>query len=75
VITLAVVAPGPSFLDTSADGGTTWAEASYGTGGDGWSSLSYVSPTVGWVVLGGPGQGGQLLQTTDAGATWHLAGF
>lgn len=75
VITLAA-ASGISFLDRSANGGKTWAEVSYPTGGAGWSSLSYVSPAVGWVVLGGPASGdGQLLQTSDAGATWHLAGF
>jgi photosystem II stability/assembly factor-like uncharacterized protein len=76
IITLAA-ASGASFLDRSTDGGTTWAGASYNTGGQAWGSLSYVTPTVGWVVLGGPADGGsgQLLQTTDAGATWHPVGF
>jgi photosystem II stability/assembly factor-like uncharacterized protein len=40
------------------------------------NSLSYVSRTVGWIVVGGPGSGAsRLLQTTDAGRTWHQIGF
>ena len=40
------------------------------------NSLSYVSRTVGWVVAGGPGSGAsRLLQTADAGRTWHQVGF
>lgn len=78
-ITIAVVTPGPSFLDRSANGGKTWAEIAVpGDGGVNLSSLSYVSRTAGWVVLGQPGAPlgwDQLLRTSDAGATWHKVGF
>ena len=77
VITLAA-ASGASFLDRSADGGKTWTEMTIPRSGGGlpWNSLSYVSRTVGWVVLGGPGSGGSgLLETLNAGRTWHQIGF
>jgi len=46
-------------------------------GGPRLNSLSYVSSTVGWVVLGQPGQGGVtgLLRTSDAGVIWQRLGF
>ena len=79
VITIAVVSPGLSFLDRSADGGRTWAEITIpGTeGGVNLSSLSYVSRTAGWVVAGGPTTAGpgQLLLTSDSGRTWHPVTF
>jgi photosystem II stability/assembly factor-like uncharacterized protein len=80
VITIAVISPGPDFLDRSADGGKTWAEVAVpGTGGGvNLGSLSYVSRTVGWVVAGGPPlQGGsnRLLRTSDAGRSWHTVRF
>ena len=30
---------------------------------------------VGWVVVGGPANGGWLLRTSDADRSWHKAGF
>jgi photosystem II stability/assembly factor-like uncharacterized protein len=80
VITIAVVTPGPSFLDRSANGGTTWTEIAVpGTsGGANLNSLSNVSRTAGWVVLGQPGAPpgwDRLLRTSDAGATWHKVSF
>jgi len=84
VITLAVVSPGPSALDWTADGGRTWTEIpvpSGSGGGTGVSSLSYVSRTTGWVIAGlrprttGGGPYYQLLRTTDAGLSWHHVSF
>jgi hypothetical protein len=78
VITLAAES-GASFLDRSANGGRTWTQMTVPGSGGGplLSSLSYVSRKAGWVVLGEPGQGSQnrLLRTSDAGRTWHRAGF
>lgn len=78
VITIAAYSPGPDYLYRSADGGKTWAQITApGTeGGVNLSSLSYVSRTVGWVVVGQPGSSqNRLLQTTDAGLTWHAVRF
>jgi photosystem II stability/assembly factor-like uncharacterized protein len=79
VITAAVISPGPDFLYRSANGGKTWAEmAAPGTsGGVNLSSLSYVSRTVGWLVVGQPGEGSldRLLRTSDTGRTWHTVTF
>jgi photosystem II stability/assembly factor-like uncharacterized protein len=80
VITIAVVTPGPSYLDRSADGGRTWASIAVPgtTGGVNLGSLAYVSQTAGWVVAGGaPVQGGsnRLLRTTNAGRSWHTIRF
>jgi photosystem II stability/assembly factor-like uncharacterized protein len=79
VITIAAISPGPDFLYRSADGGKTWAplEVPGTSGGVNMSSLSYVSRTVGWVVVGGPGEGSQsqLLRTSNAGRSWHQVSF
>jgi hypothetical protein len=79
VITIAAYSPGPDYLYRSANGGKTWAEITApGTeGGASLGSLSYVSRTVGWVVAGQPAGGShsQLLQTSDAGRTWHKVRF
>jgi photosystem II stability/assembly factor-like uncharacterized protein len=78
VVTLAT-ASSASWLDRSNDGGKTWfvEEVKGSGGGPPLSSLSYVSRTVGWVVLGEPGQGSvnQLLRTRDAGVTWNKVSF
>jgi hypothetical protein len=79
VITIAAYAPGPDYLYRSGNGGKTWAEIE-APGTDGGLNLScptYVSRTVGWVVIGEPGDGShnQLLRTSDAGVSWHKVSF
>ena len=55
-------------LGRSANGGKTWTQDFSVPGGTSWSPLTYISRNMGWVVCI---QLGQLLRTTDAGATWH----
>jgi photosystem II stability/assembly factor-like uncharacterized protein len=71
-----LLASGDLIRSCSADGGKTWTEVTYPLFGS-WGSLSYVSRTVGWVVAGQPGlgSGNQLWRTSDAGLTWHPAGY
>ena len=74
-ITIAVITPGRDFLDRSADGGKSWSQITApGTnGGMALNSLAYQSRTQGWVVAGGPSEGGPqwLLHTSDGGRSWH----
>jgi photosystem II stability/assembly factor-like uncharacterized protein len=75
VVTIAVVTPGPDYLDRSANGGKTWAQITVpGTGGGVFvGSLCYVSRTAGFVVAEGLVH--QLLRTSDAGIAWHPVSF
>lgn len=77
VITFATSVGSPSWLGRSANGGKTLKQVASFSDGFSWNSLSYVSRTTGWIVLGAPALGGvtQLLQTPDAGRTWHEVGF
>ena len=59
-------------LDRSANGAKTWTREILVSGGTSWSPVSYVSRNVGWAVAVQPGQ---LLRTTDAGASWHTVSF
>ena len=61
-------------LDRSANGGKTWTRDLFAPAGTSWSPVSYLSPDVGWAVAVQP-TSGQLLRTTDAGATWHTVSF
>ena len=61
-------------LDGSANGGQTWTRDLFAPAGSSWSPVSYLSPNVGWAVAVQP-TSGQLLRTTDAGATWHKVSF
>ena len=63
--------PSPSSLDRTADGGRSWTRSPYSDHGVGWADLQFSSPGVGWVIHGFPGASvDQLMQTTDAGATF-----
>jgi hypothetical protein len=77
VITFATSVGSPSWLGHSANGGRTLTQVASFSDGFSWNSLSSVSRTTGWIVPGGPALGGvtQLLQTSDAGRSWHEVGF
>jgi len=67
-------ASGATFLDRSANGGKTWAQATFDDGGTGMRDLAYVSGTVGYTVhvseTPALAYGLGLLKTTNAGETW-----
>jgi hypothetical protein len=76
-------ASGASELYYSGDGGAQWSTAYYaGDGGMGFSDLGFTTASDG-VVIHGPaisdsnaeGSPGQLLLTSDAGASWQLVAF
>ena len=70
-----------SWLDRSTDGGHTWTTAAvYGDGGVGWGDLGFTTPADVVVVHGpagraGGGRPGQLLLSSNGGATWQAATF
>jgi hypothetical protein len=67
---------GASWIFRSADGGLTWhAALTSRDAGVGWADLAYVTRTTGWLIHGAflmTGGAGSLLQTTSAGASWHV---
>jgi hypothetical protein len=76
-------ASGASWLYYSGNSAAKWGTAYMsGDGGLGWNDLGFTSATDG-VVVHGPalndnnqdGRPGQLLLTSDGGATWHLVHF
>ncbi len=70
-----------SWLDRSTDGGHTWTTAAvYGDGGVGWGDLGFTTPSDAVVVHGPAGRGGggrpgQLLLSSNGGATWQAVTF
>jgi hypothetical protein len=70
-----------SWLDRSADGGHAWTTAVvYGDGGVGWGDLGFTTPSDAVVVHGPAGRGGggrpgQLLLSSNGGATWQAVTF
>ena len=70
------IRPVPGVIYRTTDAGHTWTRTTYADHGAGFADLQFTSPTVGWVVHGSPGAGtDQLLQTTDAGATFAPVAF
>ena len=78
-----VTASAASWIEHSADGGTTWATVkTYGDGGMGWRDLGFTTPSNA-IVVHGPadtngnryGRLGQLLLSSDGGATWQSVSF
>ena len=76
-------ASGASWLDRSIDGGRTWTTVvTYGDGGMGWADLGFTTPADA-VVVHGPadnvgnsdGRPGQLLLSSNGGATWQAVRF
>ena len=76
-------ASGASWLVRSADGGHSWATVvTYGDGGVGWADLGFTTVSD-VVVVHGPadragnadGRPGQLLLSSDGGATWKAVAF
>jgi photosystem II stability/assembly factor-like uncharacterized protein len=72
-----------SWLDNSTDGGHSWATVlTYGDGGQGWADLGFTTSSNA-VVVHGPvdaagnadGRAGQLLLSSDGGATWRRVTF
>ena len=77
------VESGASWLYHSGDSAARWGTAyQAGDGGQGWNDLGFTSATDG-VVVHGPaitdanseGRPGQLLLTSNGGATWQLVHF
>jgi photosystem II stability/assembly factor-like uncharacterized protein len=80
---LVAAASGASIIYRSSDGGHAWKTAlTYGDGGMGWADLGFTSPTRA-VVVHGPvdtsgdtdGRAGQLLLSSNGGATWQAVKF
>ena len=76
-------ASGASWLNHSIDGGHAWkTAATYGDGGVGWADLGFTTAADA-VVVHGPadragnvdGRPGQLLLSSDGGATWRAVTF
>ena len=76
-------ASGASLLYRSIDGGHAWERALlYGDGGAGWADLGFTTPTD-VVVVHGPvdsaknsyGRPGQLMLSSNGGATWQVVAF
>lgn len=73
-------ASGASLLYRSTDGGRTWKTAlTEDDGGVGWTDLGFTTPSQAIVVHGPPVNSGrrpgELLLSTDAGATWRPISF
>jgi hypothetical protein len=74
---------GASFLYYSGDGGATWSTAFFaGDGGLGFNDLGFTTPTDGVVVYGPvfsdsntEGRPGQLLLTSNGGASWQKVSY
>jgi photosystem II stability/assembly factor-like uncharacterized protein len=60
----------PSYVAFTQDGGMTWGEIPFVTNYDE-QGIGFVSGLTGWVG----GWTGNTYETTDGGASWHLAGF
>jgi hypothetical protein len=80
---LLATASAASWIDRSTDSGATWAtRLTYGDGGMGWADLGFTTVTHA-VVVHGPadtpgdtdGRSGQLLLSSDGGATWRAVSF
>ncbi|HUK77797.1 MAG TPA: hypothetical protein VL117_09400 [Thermoleophilia bacterium] len=80
---LLTAASGASWVFRSASGGHAWATAlTYGDGGLGWADLGFTTPTNAVVIHGpadksgnGDGRPGQLLLSSNGGATWQVVSF
>ncbi len=72
-----------SWIDHSANGGQNWTTVkTYGDGGAGWADLGFTTATRAVVVHGpadengnGDGRPGQLLLSSDGGASWQVVTF
>ena len=62
---------GPTYYLKTTDGGGTWSEQLFLDFQYDVQGIGFASESLGW--LGG--WGGDTYETTDAGASWHLAGF
>jgi len=62
---------GPTYYLKSTDGGITWGEQLFQTSAYDVQGIGFISDSLGW--LGG--WMGNTYETSDAGASWHLAGF
>jgi photosystem II stability/assembly factor-like uncharacterized protein len=78
-----VAASAASWIDRSTDGGQRWrTPLAYDDGGQGWADLGFTTPADA-VVVHGPadangnryGRPGQLLLSSDGGATWQPVTF
>ncbi len=62
---------GPTYYLKSTDGGITWSDQLFQNSAYDVQGIGFISDSMGW--LGG--WMGDTYETTDAGASWHLAGF
>ncbi len=80
---LLTAASGASWIFRSVSAGKTWTTAlAYGDGGLGWADLGFTTPTNAVVIHGpadrsgnGDGRPGQLLLSSNGGATWQAVAF
>ncbi len=80
---LLTTASGASWIFRSASAGKTWTTVlTYGDGGLGWADLGFTTPTHAVVIHGpadksgnGDGRPGQLLLSSNGGATWEAVAF
>jgi photosystem II stability/assembly factor-like uncharacterized protein len=61
------------YLKTT-DGGATWTEKPFNNDID-QEGIGFINENTGWIGGWGGGGGMPTYETTDAGASWHLAGF
>ncbi len=62
---------GPTYYLKTTDGGLTWSDQLFRNTPYDVQGIGFLNESVGW--LGG--WGGYTFETTDSGASWHLAGF
>ena len=70
-VSLEKFSSGPTYYLKTTDKGVTWSEQLFLNYRFDVQGIAFVTDSIGW--LGG--WGGHTYQTTDAGASWHLAGF
>jgi len=62
---------GPTYYLKTTDGGNTWSDQLFFNTLYDVQGIGFGSDSLGWIG----GYGGDTYETTDAGASWHLAGF
>jgi len=63
--------PGPTYYLKTTDGGNTWSDQLFLNTLYDVQGIGFGSDSLGWIG----GYGGDTYETTDAGVSWHLAGF
>lgn len=63
--------PGPTYYLKTTDGGLTWSDQLFQNFQYDIQGIGFAGDSMGWVG----GWGGKTYETTDGGASWHLASF